>query len=144
MVLAPSNDQLEMTLKMVTIEGTQWQLSRGGAKTIIVADLNPEAKVWAAFVKTNLLPTTHDTTLLADRILLVYAIIMNLSIDVGKIVADEIVKCASKKVGRLFFPPLITMLCLEAVVPFGEEEEKLEVRNLMDYVETHRDGTNFG
>ena len=51
------------------------------SKTIIAADLNPEAKVWAAFVKTNLLPTTHDTTLLADKVLLVYAIIMNLSID---------------------------------------------------------------
>ena len=75
MVLAPSEDQLEMALKMVAIEGTRWQLSRGGARTIIAADLNPEAKVWAAFVKTNLLPITHDTTLLADRVLLVYAIL---------------------------------------------------------------------
>ena len=131
-------------MKMVAIEETRWQLSRGGARTIIAADLNPEAKVWAAFVKTNLLRTTHDTTLLADRVLLVYAIIMNLSIDVGKIVADEIVKCASKKVGRLFFPQLITMLCLEAAVPFDEEEERLEARNLMDYIETHRDGASSG
>lgn len=32
MVLAPSDDQLEMALKMVAIEGTRWQLSRGGAR----------------------------------------------------------------------------------------------------------------
>ena len=84
MVLATSDDQLEMVLKMVAIEGTWWQLLRGGARTIIAANLNPEAKVRSAFVKTNLLPTTHDTTLLADRVLLVYAIIMNLSIDVAR------------------------------------------------------------
>jgi len=104
MVLAPSDNQLEMSLKMVAIEGTRWQLSRGEVRTIIAAVLNPEAKVLVAFVKTNLLPITHDNTLLADRVLLVYAIIKNLSIDVGKIV-----KCACKKVGRLFFPQLIIM-----------------------------------
>ena len=118
---------------------------RGGARTIIAADLNLEAKVWVAFIKTNLRPTTYDTTLSADRVFSVYAIITNLSIDVDKIVADETVKCASKKVGKLFFPQLITMLCPKVVVPFGEEEEKLKARNLMDYIEhIDREGPSSG
>ena len=48
-----------------------------------------------------------------------------LSIDVSKIIVEEIVKCVSKRVGRRFFSQLITMLCLEAGVPFDEKEEKL-------------------
>ena len=49
-----------------------------------------------------------------------------------------------KKWGGCFSPQLITMLYLEASVPFDEEEEKLEARNLIDYIETHSDGASSG
>ena len=54
-----------------------------------------------------------------------------------KIIVEEIVKYASKKVGRRSSPPLITMLCLEAGAPFDEMEEKLDARNMMEYIESH-------
>lgn len=117
MVVALLDVQLETALETVTIGGSQWHISIGGVRTMITIDLNWEVKVWATFVKANLLPTTHDTTLPAERVLLIYAFMTNLSIYVDKIIVEEIVKCASKRVGRLFFPPQIIMLCLEASIP---------------------------
>ena len=43
---------------------------------MVEAYLNPQVKVWVAFVKTNMLPTTPDTIFFAEQIL---------SINVGNI-----------------------------------------------------------
>ncbi|MFQ6670961.1 hypothetical protein Gotur_035654, partial [Gossypium turneri] len=46
--------------------------------------------------------------------LLLYAILTEKSISVGKIILKEIHDCAKKKAGSAYFPSLITSLCLKA------------------------------
>ena len=69
------------------LKGAQWKVTEGGTRTFMAAYVNPKAKVWAAFVKTNPLLTMHDTTIYFERVLLIFVIMKNLSIDVGKLIA---------------------------------------------------------
>ncbi|MFQ6628803.1 hypothetical protein Gotur_007391 [Gossypium turneri] len=51
-----------------------------------------------------------------ERMLLLYAILTKKSINIGKIILKEIHDCAKKKAGSVYFPSLITSLCLRARV----------------------------
>ncbi|KAK8305424.1 hypothetical protein V6Z12_D03G062100 [Gossypium hirsutum] len=51
-----------------------------------------------------------------ERILLLYGIMTERSINVGKMILKEIHDCARKKTGSAYFPSLITSLCLRAQV----------------------------
>lgn len=75
------------------------------------------------------MPTTQTTIVSHDRLILLYAIVRGLAIDVGKVIQKEIRESALKKqkTAALFFPSLITSIC-EA---FGEriEEKFKRVKN---------------
>ncbi|KAK5785376.1 hypothetical protein PVK06_039958 [Gossypium arboreum] len=62
------------------------------------------------------MPISHSSTILMERMLLLYAILTENSINVGKIILKEIYDCAKNKVGSAYFPSLITSLCLRARV----------------------------
>lgn len=51
------------------------------------------------------MPTTHDSSVSADRMLLLYAMLAGLKINVGKLIVDEIYRCSMKKTGQLFYSP---------------------------------------
>ncbi|KAK5835963.1 hypothetical protein PVK06_011690 [Gossypium arboreum] len=51
-----------------------------------------------------------------ERMLLLYAILTEKPINVGKITLKEIYNCAKKKTESVYFPSLITSLCLRACV----------------------------
>ncbi|MFQ6643385.1 hypothetical protein Gotur_018389 [Gossypium turneri] len=74
------------------------------------------AKVWFYFVRYSFMPTSHSFTISMERMLLLYAILIEKSINVGKIILKEIHDCAKKKAGSAYFPSLITSLCLKARV----------------------------
>ncbi|MDV3193965.1 MAG: hypothetical protein Q8835_02830, partial [Sweet potato little leaf phytoplasma] len=114
MVDGPSCDQLSAAFREVGIEGAQWRVSQTRKHTFQVAYLKSEANTWMGFIRLRLLPTTHDSTVSRDRVLLAFAILRSMSIDVGKIISSDIVDCWKKKVGKLFFPNTITMLCSRA------------------------------
>ncbi|KAH1073000.1 hypothetical protein J1N35_025328 [Gossypium stocksii] len=59
---------------------------------------------------------SHSSTISMERMLLLYAILIKESINVGKIILKEIHDCARKKMGSAYFPSLITSLCLKAHV----------------------------
>ncbi|MFQ6652653.1 hypothetical protein Gotur_024413, partial [Gossypium turneri] len=59
---------------------------------------------------------SHSSTISMERMLLLYAILREKSINVGKIILKEIHDCAKKKTGSSYFPSLITSLCLRARV----------------------------
>ena len=62
------------------------------------------------------MPTTHDQMVSQDRFILLYCILTGKSIDVGKCIKEELRFSAfTKKKGKLFFPSLISGLCLKAV-----------------------------
>ncbi|MFQ6670720.1 hypothetical protein Gotur_035521 [Gossypium turneri] len=56
------------------------------------------------------MPISHSSTISMEPMLLLYAILKEKSINVGKIILKEIHDCAKKKVGTAYFPLLITAL----------------------------------
>lgn len=63
---------------------------------------------------------------------LFFSILRVLSIDVGRILARKILLCAKRKQGKLFFPNLITALCLRAQVQVEKDEEVLMDNGIID------------
>ncbi|MFQ6649988.1 hypothetical protein Gotur_023164 [Gossypium turneri] len=59
---------------------------------------------------------SHSSTISMERMLLLYAILTEKSINVGKIILKEIHDCDKKKAGSAYFPSLITSLYLRAVL----------------------------
>ncbi|MFQ6652170.1 hypothetical protein Gotur_024159, partial [Gossypium turneri] len=55
-----------------------------------------------------------------EQMILLYAILIENSINVGKIILKEIHDYAKKKAGSVYFPSLITSLCLKARVKIQE------------------------
>ncbi|MFQ6658861.1 hypothetical protein Gotur_027954 [Gossypium turneri] len=78
--------------------------------------LKPIANVWFYFVCYSFMPISHSSTISIEQMLLLYAILTEKSINVGKVILKEIHDCAKKKAGSAYFPSLITSLCLRAHV----------------------------
>ncbi|KAJ4715100.1 Retrovirus-related Pol polyprotein from transposon 17.6 [Melia azedarach] len=114
-----TEEQINEALQLTTKEGTQWIVSTTEKRTVMRTALTPAARVWYHFIKFHLRPTTHDDTVSQSRILLIYALLIGLSINIGRIILAEMRKCISKAAGQLYFPSTITMLCAQAGVIFG-------------------------
>ncbi|GMN64422.1 hypothetical protein TIFTF001_033501 [Ficus carica] len=114
---------LEKALENVCIAGTAWIVSPQGKLTIPRASLTPQCNVWYHFLKTRLMPSTHVQTVSKDRVLLLDSIISGRSINVGATISKELGVCATKKCGSLWFPTLITSLCVRSGVPIFDNEE---------------------
>ena len=73
------------------------------------------------------MPTTHNTTVLEDRLVLLYAIVKGLTINVNKIIEKEIRDCARRKqkLAALVLPSLITGICEASWVKFEAGDEKV-------------------
>lgn len=133
LLMSPIQENYDKALHYAAHSGVEWDISRRGVRTLPSRHLTPEASVWLYFVKSRLMPTTHDSSVSADRMLLLYAMFAGLKINVGKLIVDEIYRCSMKKTGKLFFPSLITQLCLEAGVPHKPTEEVLFERTNIDF-----------
>ncbi|KAJ4705116.1 Retrotransposon gag protein [Melia azedarach] len=114
-----TEEQINEALQLTTKEGTQWIVSTTEKRTVMRTALTPAARVWYHFIKFCLRPTTHDDTVSQSKILLIYALLIGLSINIGRIILAEMRKCISKAAGQLYFPSTITMLCAQAGVIFG-------------------------
>lgn len=95
---------------------------------ISMIDLKPIVKVWIKFLKSRLMLTIHTTMVSQDRLILLYAIVKRLAIDVGKIIEKEIRDCAMKKqkLVVLLFPSLITGICEASELQFGDSAERIK------------------
>ncbi|KAJ4708821.1 Retrovirus-related Pol polyprotein from transposon 17.6 [Melia azedarach] len=114
-----TEEQINEALQLTTKKGTQWIVSAIEKKTVMQTSLTPAIRVWYHFLKFSLRPTTHDDTVSLSRILLIYALLIGLFINIGSIILVEMRKCISKAAGQLYFPSTITMLCAQASVIFG-------------------------
>ena len=114
-------------LKTLMVEGSSWLNEEGIVVNRI--DLKLVAKVWIKILKSQLIPTTHTTTVSHERLILLYAILKGLPIDVGKIIWREIRECAVKKkhkTATLLFPSLITSICLVSEVKLSTKYESIK------------------
>ena len=71
------------------------------------------------------MPTTHNTTVSQEKLVLLYVIIRGLPIDVGSIIEKEIRDCAMKnhKAAVLLFPSLITSIYVVSGVRLDIKDE---------------------
>lgn len=104
---------LKEVLKEVAVPGTKWITSKIGAHIWRREFLNPTAKVLFYFIRFNLMFVSHSSTIARERMLLLYAIMTEKSINMGKIISKEIRECAAKRAGYPYFLSLITLLCLQ-------------------------------
>ncbi|MFQ6624294.1 hypothetical protein Gotur_004401 [Gossypium turneri] len=109
-------DFLQQVLDVVTNPGSQWIIGKYVSHSCLKEYLKPVAKVWFYFVRYSFMPISHSSTISMERMLLLYAILIEKSINIGKIILEEIHDCARKKTVGAYFPSLITSLCLRAVL----------------------------
>ena len=65
---------------------------------------------------------THYSDVTVERVVLIYAILMSLSIDVGQVMFNSIIHTVKHKLG-LYFPSLITQLCIQAGFQYSSDDE---------------------
>ncbi|KAJ1413502.1 hypothetical protein SESBI_19578 [Sesbania bispinosa] len=91
-------------------------------KALKMGDLRPFPRAWGAFIIASVLPVLHDTTLLLDRVKVLFAIMKGMKIDVGSIISEEMATIMSSKTKSLAYPSLITLLCLDAGVNLTDDD----------------------
>ncbi|MFQ6643216.1 hypothetical protein Gotur_018496 [Gossypium turneri] len=89
-------DFLQQVLDVVTNPGSQWIIRKYGSHSCRREYLKQVAKVWFYFVRYSFMPISHSSTISMERMLLLYAILTEKSINVGKIILKEIHDCAKK------------------------------------------------
>ncbi|KAJ4715184.1 DEAD-box ATP-dependent RNA helicase 56-like isoform X1 [Melia azedarach] len=124
-----TKEQNNEALQLTTKEDTQWIVSTTEKRIVIQNALTPATRVWYHFIKFRLRPTTNDDTVSQSIILLIYALLIGLSINIGSIILAEMRKCISKAAGQLYFPSTITMLCAQAGVIFRVRPTKEVLSN---------------
>ena len=121
-----SLDELNRVLSSLTIKGTNWLPNKGdGVVMCSRPALHPIPKIWYHFIRTRLIPTTHVETVNKARLVLLHCIIEGKNINVGQIIQREIYAYSFKPKGCLFFPSLISELCLKSGVDVNSSDEIL-------------------
>ncbi|PON46588.1 hypothetical protein TorRG33x02_325580, partial [Trema orientale] len=110
--------ELLTVLKTVAVARAESNVSSHSAYTCIRSSLNQAAKIWYHFLESRLLPTTHGKIVSKYCVLLLYSILTGKSINVGRIIYDEIYTHAARRSGALFFPSSVTKLCQNARAPY--------------------------
>lgn len=86
--------------------------------------MSSDVNTWFNFITHSFLPTSHTSSLERERLILLDSILTKSDTDVGRVISKEILGCKNKKVGYMFFPCLITDLCVHVGVTITKEEEK--------------------
>ena len=117
-------DQLSEIVEAICVRGTKWTKSAYGPMTLSRRSLEPRPMIWNRFLKSRLLPSTHDHTVNKNRVILLFAIVVGRKINMGDVISEQIGVCAGRQSAGLWFPSLITRLCLAQGVVVSNEEEK--------------------
>lgn len=97
-------------------------------KPVILAGI-PEAAIWFQYVRHNLIPTVHDSTVSQDRCWLLYCILKEQPIDARPIAHAAIKGAALRTSSRLIFPALITKVKTAVKVPVYDSDELVLVKS---------------
>ncbi|KAE8695166.1 hypothetical protein F3Y22_tig00110733pilonHSYRG00282 [Hibiscus syriacus] len=98
-------------LEDLCLPGTRWNGQQLKRKTVDRDRLLPHVKLWNHFMKHKLMPTSHNTTVSCQRMLLLHSILTGRTIDIGKIIVEHAHLCLKRQASALVFPNLITALC---------------------------------
>ncbi|MED6123178.1 hypothetical protein PIB30_046737 [Stylosanthes scabra] len=121
------NNELDMDEVMLVIgrERATWPEVPG---KISSKTLNKDAWMWMKLVVCNILPTRHETTLGADHILLIYALIKGMTISLPGVMVSAMNEDPTKYKRQLLpFPMFITKWAEEAGIPTYSRDEIFNV-----------------
>lgn len=85
-----NDETCDKLLREVTTPGTQWTLSKKGNKTCHREFLTGDEKFLFYFIRHSLMPTGHTSSLNVERIVLLTFIVKGLSINIGKLISEQI------------------------------------------------------
>ena len=71
------------------------------------------------------MPVRHFSDITRDRAVLLYCLITEKSLDLGKFLSSHIMQCSKHHSMSLFYPSLITTLYVAVGVQYGPNEESL-------------------
>ncbi|GMN47583.1 hypothetical protein TIFTF001_016765 [Ficus carica] len=112
--------------KAIYVQGTEWTKSARGSISLSRRSLKSGPMIWNHFLKSRLMPSTHDHTVNKDRAILLFVIVTGRKINVGNVISEQIGVGTGRQSGGLCFPSLITSLCLAQGVEVSSEEKKLK------------------
>lgn len=78
------------------------------------------------------MPTTHDSSVTKEKVLLLACLMEGRSIDIGQLIHREIAQCTTKRMCHLFFLNLISKLCMKSNALVVQDEEVLTEKRLID------------
>lgn len=87
----PKIRDLQEALEKVTWPRTNWDRIPTGKYQLFPFNLNIKASVWFVFIKKNIMPTRHDSTISMERIIHLYCIMMEISMNVGEIICEHLI-----------------------------------------------------
>ena len=119
------NPNYPEVLRMLTNGQGEWKLnSEGHAMHFKAKHLAYIPKIWHHFITSRLIPTTNVCEVTAKRALLNYAIIQDISFDVGQVIEDAILYNKDEKM-NLSHPFLFYGLFKQAEVPLEDNEARI-------------------
>ncbi|KAI3772810.1 hypothetical protein L6452_04004 [Arctium lappa] len=112
-------------------------------RTFRASNLTADSNVWINFVRHTISPTSHDTFITVERMLLLYCLVTGKTINFGRIIMRSIRECStrSKSRGKFYFPGMLTKLLTDMGVPRYIDDlvlKKQRERFQMDMKEVQR------
>ncbi|KAH0706010.1 hypothetical protein KY285_010543 [Solanum tuberosum] len=88
-------------------------------------------KSWLSIICARIVPYTHETEVMLERVVLVVASMDSIEVDFGRLIVDWIDEFTQGKEKSIIFSSLITMLCYDVVeVKYPTYEEKKLVKEI--------------
>ncbi|KAI3735319.1 hypothetical protein L6452_14814 [Arctium lappa] len=79
--------------------------------------LKPDANVWVNFLRHSIAPTTHQTYVSMDRMLLLYCLMQGKSINFGQIILKSLMGSVGAARGGMYFAGMLTKMLVQKGVP---------------------------
>ncbi|MED6139649.1 hypothetical protein PIB30_085798 [Stylosanthes scabra] len=120
--MAEGNQDLDAVARDICIEGAVWSLgARNNPLYLKRSDLNPVARGWHEFIIHNIMPTTNQSEVTLNRVVLIHCIMSSQEVRVEKIIVDAMMNIINKlhtSKPPLAFPNIIACLCEEMEISF--------------------------
>ncbi|PIN20991.1 hypothetical protein CDL12_06325 [Handroanthus impetiginosus] len=118
---------LDTICDLICRENPQWTLSRLNEPIHFPrTTLTFAADNWLRFISARLLPSSHTSEVMRERVVMIYAILTDVPFDIGRFLHRSIIKSAMGGLTMsLYHPSLITELCARVGLERQPDDELL-------------------